>query len=116
MDNIHYHSTAEQRISLIEGHRTLREFLLEQLDQPITLAQLAHLCDLSPSQFQRHFKATTGITPYAWLCRLRLEQAMKLLKEGYRGTEVAYQVGFYDQAHFSRAFKQTYGVVPSAIR
>ncbi|MDW2334989.1 AraC family transcriptional regulator, partial [Vibrio sp. 1069] len=31
------------------------------------------------------------------------------------GTEVAHQIGFYDQAHFSKAFKQTYGVSPSQV-
>ncbi len=40
---------------------------------------------------------------------------MKLLKAGISGTEVAHQVGFYDQAHFSKAFKATYGVKPSQI-
>ncbi|ASG01024.1 AraC family transcriptional regulator [Vibrio anguillarum] len=94
---------------------TLKEWVLSQLDQPIRLEQLAQLCQLSPTQFQRHFKAQTGITPYAWLLRLRLEQAMKLLKTGASSTEVAYQVGFYDQAHFSKAFKATFGLSPSAI-
>ncbi|EGQ8324792.1 AraC family transcriptional regulator [Vibrio cholerae] len=93
----------------------LKEWVLSQLDQPIRLEQLAQLCQLSPTQFQRHFKAQTGLTPYAWLRRLRLEQAMKLLQSGKPGTDVAYQVGFYDQAHFSKAFKATYGLSPSLI-
>ncbi|ENM5751413.1 AraC family transcriptional regulator [Vibrio mimicus] len=93
----------------------LKEFVLSQLDQPIRLEQLAQLCQLSPTQFQRHFKAQTGITPYAWLMRLRLEQAMKLLQSGTSGTNVAHQVGFYDQAHFSKAFKATFGLSPSLI-
>ncbi|MFM2482145.1 AraC family transcriptional regulator [Celerinatantimonas sp. YJH-8] len=95
---------------------SLREFLMAHLDQPVHLQQLADLCQLSPSQFQRYFKATTQMTPYAWQTRLRLEQAMKLLKEQQSSTEVALQVGFYDQAHFCKAFKQTYGVTPSQIR
>lgn len=93
----------------------LKEYLIANLDQPVHLQQLASLCDLSQTQFQRHFKAKTGISPYAWLTRLRLEQGMKLVKAGIPGTEVALQVGFYDQAHFSKAFKQTYGVSPSAV-
>ena len=95
---------------------TLKEFLVENLDQPVKLEQLSQLCQLSPTQFQRHFKAKVGLTPYAWLSRLRLEHGMKLLKSGLAGTEVAHQVGFYDQAHFSKAFKATYGVSPSEIR
>lgn len=94
----------------------LRDFMMANLAEPIHLAELAALCDLSPTQFQRHFKATAGMTPYAWLSRLRLEHAMKLLKAQVPGTDVAQRVGFYDQAHFSKAFKQTFGVPPSDIR
>lgn len=93
----------------------LKEYLMANLDQPIQLETLANLCQLSSTQFQRHFKAKMGITPYAWLSRLRLEQAMKLLKSGISSTEVAHRVGFYDQAHFTKAFKVTYGVTPSQI-
>lgn len=92
---------------------TLKEYLMENLDQPVRLEQLSELCQLSPTQFQRHFKAKVGLTPYAWLSRLRLEKGMRLLKSGLCGTEVAHQIGFYDQAHFSKAFKATYGVSPS---
>ncbi|MCE0495053.1 helix-turn-helix transcriptional regulator [Vibrio salinus] len=94
---------------------TLKEYLLANLDQPVHLKQLAGLCDLTPTKLQRNFKARTGITPYAWLTRLRLEQGMKLIKAGISGTEVAQRVGFYDQAHFTKAFRNTYGVPPSAI-
>ncbi|WP_394178705.1 helix-turn-helix domain-containing protein [Marinomonas posidonica] len=94
----------------------LRECLLAHLAEPVSLQQLADLCGLSPSQFQRQFKAKIGITPYAWFTRLRLEQAVKLLKSKVPGTDVAQQVGFYDQAHFSKAFKHSFGLCPSQIR
>ncbi|MGF1738831.1 AraC family ligand binding domain-containing protein [Photobacterium satsumensis] len=94
----------------------LRDYVMAHLDQKISLKQLASLCDLSPSQLLRQFKKATGMTPYAWLARLRLEHAMALLKAGFSSTEVAYHVGFYDQAHFTHAFKQTFGVAPSQIQ
>ncbi|MFB9137358.1 AraC family transcriptional regulator [Vibrio olivae] len=94
----------------------LKEYLLAHLDQPIRLAELASICHLSPTQFQRHFKATMNISPYAWLSRLRLEQGFKLLKSGQNGSEVALAVGFYDQAHFVKAFKSSYGISPSQIQ
>ncbi|BCN25463.1 AraC family transcriptional regulator [Vibrio alfacsensis] len=94
---------------------TLKDYLMANLDQAVRLDSLSDLCQLSPTQFQRHFKAQTGMTPYAWFARLRLEQGMKLLQAGQCGTDVAHQIGFYDQAHFSKAFKQTYGVSPSQV-
>jgi AraC-like DNA-binding protein len=104
--------------SIALGHHSInnvREYLLENLDQPIYLQTLANLCHLSPVQFQRHFKAKMGLTPYAWLVRLRLEKAMQLLQSGLKGTAVAHAVGFYDQAHFSKAFKRAYGISPSSV-
>ena len=88
---------------------------MANLDQPVRLEQLSELCGLTTTQFQRHFKNKMGITPYAWLSRLRMEQSMRLIKSGICGTKVAHQVGFYDQAHFSKAFKTTFGVPPSQI-
>ena len=93
----------------------LKEFILSNLDQTIRLKQLADLCVLTPTQFQRHFKTRMGMTPYAWLSRLRLEQAMKLLQDGHSATYVAHHVGFYDQAHFSKTFKHNFGVPPAQI-
>ncbi|MCK6265518.1 AraC family transcriptional regulator [Vibrio sp. ZSDE26] len=95
--------------------QTLKEYLMANLDQPVRLEQLSDLCDLSTNQFQRHFKNKMGMTPYAWLSRLRMEQSMRLIKSGVCGTEVAHQVGFYDQAHFSKAFKAAFCISPSKI-
>ncbi len=95
---------------------TLKEYLLANLDQAIRLPELAKLCDLSLTQFQRHFKATMHISPHAWLARLRMEQSFKLLKAGQYGIDVAHAVGFYDQAHFSKAFKSCYGISPSQLQ
>ncbi|MFM2477576.1 helix-turn-helix domain-containing protein [Celerinatantimonas sp. MCCC 1A17872] len=116
---VEHYATIKERQAVQLGQQTLatlREFMLAHLDQPIHLHQLSNICQLSPVQFQRHFKAAMGITPYAWLLRLRLEQAMGLIKAKIPGTDVAQQVGFYDQAHFSKAFKRAYGVTPSQVR
>ncbi len=110
----HYGQTQAPTIHNLGTQSTeiLKEFIWHNIDQPIRLEQLASLCDLTPTQFQRHFKATMGMSPYAWLSRLRLEYAMKLLREGHSATQVAYQVGFYDQAHFTKAFKINFGITP----
>lgn len=115
---VEHYATTKERPAVQLGQQTLttlREFMLAHLDQPIHLHQLSDICQLSPIQFQRRFKAAMGIPPHAWLLRLRLEQAMNLIKAKIPGTDVAQQVGFYDQAHFSKAFKRAYGVSPSQV-
>ncbi|MGR5179175.1 AraC family ligand binding domain-containing protein [Vibrio parahaemolyticus] len=93
----------------------LREYMMAHLDQPIRLAQLAALCELSARQFHRQFKLATGMSPHAWLTRLRLEKSMELVKAGQPAIQVALQTGFYDQAHFSKSFRSVFGVSPSTI-
>jgi AraC-like DNA-binding protein len=93
----------------------VRDYVMSHLDQPIRLEQLAKLCDLSERQFQRLFKQATGMSPHAWLTRLRLEKSMALVKAGQPSAQVALQTGFYDQAHFSKAFRSVYGISPSHI-
>ncbi len=92
----------------------VNEFCHENLGAKITLEQLSALCGLSRYQFLRRFEKTTGLTPKAWLIRLRLEHACALLRRANRSiADVATTVGFYDQSHFNRAFRQAYGVAPS---
>ncbi|AUI87309.1 AraC family transcriptional regulator [Vibrio azureus] len=112
-----YACVDQQKVTALgkQSLATLKDYLMANLDQAVRLETLSQLCQLSPTQFQRHFKAQTGMTAYAWFAHLRLEQGLKLLKAGHCGTDVAHQVGFYDQAHFSKAFKQTYGLSPSQI-
>jgi AraC-like DNA-binding protein len=93
----------------------LKDYCLFHLAEKITLDELAALCGLGRFHFLRRFKQTVGMTPHAWLLRLRLEHACTLLANGKQTiAEVAQGVGFYDQSHFNRAFRQAFGVAPSA--
>lgn len=94
----------------------LKDYTMANLQEKIHLQELAAMCDLSESQFLRHFKKATGLTPYKWLLLLRLEHAMSLLKSGLSSTEVAFLVGFYDQAHFIHAFQRNYGLKPRQVQ
>ena len=92
----------------------VKEYCVAHLGEKITLDALAALCDLGRFQFLRQFKQTVGMTPHAWLLRLRLEYACALLASSPQTiADVAQRVGFYDQSHFNRAFRQAFGVPPS---
>jgi len=92
----------------------VKDYCYENLASKISLEQLAALCDLSRYQFLRRFEKSMGLTPHNWLTQLRLERACLLLREpGQNLAQIAVDVGFYDQSHFIRAFRQWYGVVPS---
>lgn len=95
----------------------LRDYCFSHIDQRITLDDLAGLCALGRFSFLKQFKRTIGMTPHAWLLRLRLEQACGLLSRSELPIiDVAQAVGFYDQSHFNRAFRHAFGVAPSRYR
>jgi AraC-like DNA-binding protein len=92
----------------------VKEYCDVHLAEKITLEQLAALCNLERFHFLKLFKQTVGMTPHAWVVRLRLERACSLLSHTDRClTQVAQEVGFNDQSHFNRAFRQAFGVSPS---
>lgn len=100
-------------LSAVQWHR-VKDHCNAHLAEKITLLELAALCGLERFQFLKLFKQTVGMTPHAWLIRLRLERACELLSHSqWELTQVAQEVGFYDQSHFNRAFKQAFGVAPS---
>ena len=78
---------------------------------------LAKLAGMSRATFARRFDAAVGTSPAAFLQRLRLEAAERLLKESDASiAEVARAVGYQSEFSFSRAFKRHTGVPPSAAR
>ena len=93
-----------------------KELLAAQLAEPPSLEQLAAAVNLSPFHFARVFRRATGLPPHAWLKQRRLEQARTLLKTGCAPIGVAMQLGFADQSHLTRQFKQAYGVGPGEYR
>ena len=95
----------------------LREWLESRLESPPSLEELAAFCGLSPWQALRRFRQHCGLPPQQWLTQLRLERALPLVLRGTQPlSQVALQLGFYDQAHFSRLFRRTYGLPPARLR
>jgi AraC family transcriptional regulator len=87
--------------------RQAKEMLVSRLDEPISLAELAHACKLSPGHFARAFRQTTGQPPHRWLMEQRIEKAKQLLVETTLSlAQIALTCGFADQSHFTRVFAQ----------
>ncbi|TAM00647.1 MAG: AraC family transcriptional regulator [Paraburkholderia sp.] len=108
--------TVRGSLSRIQWDR-VKDYCFSHLAEKITLDELAGLCSLGRFQFLKQFRQTVGMTPHAWLLRLRLERACGLLSRSSRAiASVAQEVGFYDQSHFNRAFRYAYGVAPSSYR
>ena len=83
----------------------------------LTIAEMAETVGLSESWFASVFKQTTGNTPLQWQLSRRIELAKKLLLESDLAVAaIAAQLGFTDQAHLTRTFRQFVGDTPAAWR
>lgn len=96
--------------------RRLRAHVAAHLDQPLRLADLAAVAGLSEFHFHRAFRATTGLTPQAFLDRARIARAEALIIAGTPLAEVAAACGFAHHSHLTRAFRKARGLTPSAWR
>lgn len=109
--------TVEGKLSAPQLRR-VRDFMEAHLPDKIVLDDVATLLGLNRFRFLKLFKRTVGMTPHAWLLRLRLERAVELINANtdMAMTEVAHAVGFFDQSHFTHAFRQAYGVTPARFQ
>jgi AraC-like DNA-binding protein len=92
--------------------RLARELLDARLFVPTTLAEVGRALGVSPAHLVRSFTATFGIAPHQYLVARRVDAARWRLLDGQPIARVAVDVGFYDQAHFTRQFKRHVGTPP----
>ncbi len=83
----------------------------------LSLEEYAKMCHRSLSSFKREFELQFHESPGKWLLHRRLSHSATLLRNSPMNvTEIAFESGFEDVSHFSRAFKARYGVPPMAYR
>ena len=93
------------------------QHLIEQhyKDEDFGLPQLCQKIRMSRSQLYRKWKALTGASPSDFIRSYRLNKARGLLEtSGLNVSEVAWEVGYKDVAHFSRSYQDAFGFPPSA--
>lgn len=94
----------------------IREFIDSNLDQPVSVAELAAVANLSPIHFSRKFKRSTGESPHQFIIGVRVEAAKRLLATDLSIAEIAFRCGFSHQEHLTRLFGARLGTTPAAYR
>jgi AraC-like DNA-binding protein len=90
--------------------------LLKSFANPPTISELAHLCATNESKLKITFKKVYKTTIYNYIQKRRLEVANLLLKEQVLTIgEIAKEVGYKHQGHFSKLFFQNFGVYPKDL-
>jgi AraC-like DNA-binding protein len=94
----------------------VRDLLHEHMDGNIGLDELAGIAGIDRFRLTRLFQRAFGTSPHAYLVRLRLRAARRLLATGRTPAQVAAEVGFADQSHLGRWFRRAYRMTPAAYR
>jgi transcriptional regulator GlxA family with amidase domain len=101
------------------GHAVLQEIQRWIIANPAveaTTAALAARAGLSSRHFVRLFNHEMGMTPAAWVEKVRIDEARQMLEAGERPKQVAVTCGFTDVDTFRRAFQRQVGVTPAEYR
>lgn len=94
----------------------VRDHLHDRMTADIGLAELARFAGMDRFRLTRQFTNAFGLSPHAYLVRLRLRAARRLLATGATAADVAAAVGFADQSHLGRWFQRAYRMSPAAYQ
>src|SRR6266852_4278609 len=95
----------------------VRAYIDSNLHRTIHIRDLSAVARRSPAHFSRKFKLAVGESPHAYVVRRRLEKACHLMMTSAEPlSEIALSVGFSDQAHLCRLFRQAFGQSPANWR
>ena len=95
----------------------VRAYIDRNLHRTIHIRDLSAVARRSKAHFSRKFKLAVGESPHAFVVSRRLERASHLMMTSAASlSEIALSVGFSDQAHLCRLFRQAFGQSPASWR
>ncbi|WP_205511491.1 helix-turn-helix domain-containing protein [Longitalea arenae] len=132
-DELFHAASFEERVAIVSRflqgqlrrsaskYNRLEKLILFVYDskQSVSINELVKQANLSPRQFERHFKDLTGFPAKTFFKLARFEQLIRLLSNpdlatAQKLTAIAYDLDYYDQAHLNRHFREFTGMSPTA--
>ena len=97
--------------------RQVKEYIGENLEEDLSLSEIAAVAKLSQFHFSRAFRKTAGMTPQQFVMRQRIERAKELLAENDLPIiEISLRTGFKNQSHFTTLFRKFTKLTPKMWR
>ena len=90
----------------------VEDYIANHLNGKLTLARLAKYIDRSPSFISQNFPKEFGVPLKSYILKQKMKQAKDLLENGKSVKQTAFELGFYDEFHFSKKFKSYYSKPP----
>ena len=103
--------------TIIDKMHDVRDIILEQLNNPLSLSDLAREVSTNKGTLKKEFKKVFGTTVFGYIRDLKMEDAKKmLLNQQLSINEVSDKIGYKNPQHFSTAFKRKFGMSPSKMK
>ena len=97
--------------------RRVTEYIQQNLDKDLPLADLAAVVYMSRYHFARLFRCSTGVPPHRFVVRQRIARARAFLAtEELSISQISEMVGFRTPSHFATVFRRVLGITPGAYR
>ena len=97
--------------------RKIEELVDANMEDDLSLDEMAQSVELSMAHFARMFRKSTGETPHQFVRRRRIERAKAMLRDrATRVLDVAVACGFKTQQHFAQVFREVSGTSPTEYR
>jgi AraC-like DNA-binding protein len=117
----HFHNNTAARIVLrpydIERIKEAAELLIQNMDNPLTIVELAHRVGLNDYKLKKGFKQIYGTTIFNYFMSARMERAKSLLEEtNIPIMDIAYMTGYRNISNFITAFRKNFGGSPGSLR
>jgi AraC-like DNA-binding protein len=89
----------------------------KNINELLSLKELAFLCHMSPSTFKRKFECHYGMSPIRWFHKKRMAQAAVMLRQqSMNASEIYEDLGYESLSSFIQAFKKEYGITPKVYQ
>ena len=93
------------------------DYIQNNLREELTLDKISQTLLMSPYHFAHAFRQAVGLAPHRYVIKCRIDRAKSLLREtDLSVSEIAHQVGYPNQSHFSVAFHKVTGQTPRRYR
>lgn len=89
-----------------------QEYIEDTYTLNFSIKELSTICNLSSFHLIRVFREYMGVPPHVYLKQVRIKRAKELLAKGHSMAFIAHEIGFTDQSHFAKQFKQITGITP----
>ncbi|MDD5198816.1 MAG: AraC family transcriptional regulator [Terrimicrobiaceae bacterium] len=110
-------SRQQPKAALSRGINDLLRHIEAQIEEPLTVGELAERAALSVSRFKTRFKQEIGIPPAEYVLRCKISAAKKLLAQpGITVTDTAFRLSFSSSQYFATVFKRYTGQSPRACQ